>query len=112
MNKIDKPQFVESFESFMLPFRLLFDWDVPFFSKFVPSLIFVSYLVFPLDFISDLLPIVGIIDDLAILTLCAYLLVRLTPDEIVQKYTKETEKETTPEDKKEILIESKTKSKK
>lgn len=86
MKEIEKPPFVTTFESLLLPIKLFFNLEVPFIAKLIPTTLFIIYLVLPFDLIADFIPIAGTIDDLAVLTACAYLLVKLTPKEIVDKY--------------------------
>lgn len=108
MNEIDKPPFVKTFESLILPLRLYIDLEVPIMAKIVPTVLFIIYLVLPFDLISDFIPIAGAIDDLAVLTACSYLLVKLTPPEIIQKYT-QTKPAKKPDSK---IIDTKSKTKK
>ncbi|HPN67837.1 MAG TPA: DUF1232 domain-containing protein [bacterium] len=86
MSNYQKPAIINFIDSIILPLKLLIDWEVPFAAKIIPITIFVIYLLLPIDFISDFIPIVGTIDDIAVLSACCYLMVRLTPNHIVQKY--------------------------
>ncbi len=98
MNIVPKPPFIQTLESLALPFKLYFDWEVPFRAKFFPTLIFILYLILPLDFITDYIPVLGLIDDAAVFSGCAYLLIKLTPPDILAKYLHQEEKsETKPE---------------
>lgn len=106
---MNKPQLIQAMESIILPLKLYFDKDVPFSAKLFPTLIFITYLLVPIDFIADFLPIAGSIDDLAVFTACAYLLVKLTPEEILQKYSQTKTSNQPPATKK--IIESKSKRK-
>lgn len=108
---MNKPQLIQAIESIILPLKLYFDKDVPFSAKLFPTLIFITYLLVPIDFIADFLPIAGSIDDLAVFTACAYLLVKLTPDDILEKYSQPKTTDTQPETKKIKIIESKSKRK-
>lgn|GEM_PF-2646066 len=54
-------------------------------AKFVPTIIFLLYAILPTDIITDWLPVIGVIDDAAVFTTCAYLLVQMTPDDIIAK---------------------------
>lgn len=92
MNIVPKPPFIQTIESLALPFKLFFDWKVPFRAKFFPTLIFVLYLILPLDFITDYIPAIGLIDDAAVFSGCAYLLVKLTPPDILLKYYPQEDK--------------------
>lgn len=102
-----KPQFIQIIESLSLPFKLLFDWEVPFMAKFIPILVFILYLMMPLDIITDFIPVLGVVDDAAIFTGCAYLIVRLTPDEVLSKYSNKK-----PNDQEKIIDVKSKKSKK
>lgn len=103
-NLVPKPPFIQTIESLALPFKLYFDWEVPFQAKFFPTLIFLLYLVFPLDFITDYIPAIGLVDDAAVFSGCAYLLVRLTPPQILAKYYP-SENTNQPAEKKKIKVE-------
>lgn len=81
----EKPSILRAIDSLILPIKLYFSWQVPFMAKFVPTIIFILYALLPTDIITDWLPIVGVIDDAAVLTTCAYLLVQMTPDDIISK---------------------------
>lgn len=103
---MEKPSFIQTIESLILPLRLYFDWDVPFMTKLIPTVIFLLYLFIPTDIIIDYIPAFGIVDDAAVLTGCSYLLVKMTPEKVLQKYYPPS----TP--KKTIEIESPTKKNK
>ncbi|MFA4930387.1 MAG: DUF1232 domain-containing protein [Patescibacteria group bacterium] len=81
-----KPQFIQFFESLALPIKLLFDKEVPWLAKLLPITAFILYLILPFDFITDYIPVLGSIDDAAVLTGCAYLIVKLTPESVLKKY--------------------------
>ena len=68
-----------------LAWRLTLDPDVPSYLKLIPAVVGV-YLLSPFDLIPGFLPIIGQIDDLAILLLGIKLFIRLAPDEVVQRY--------------------------
>jgi len=68
-----------------LIFRLMGDRRVNFFAKIIPVGAF-AYLLFPLDAIS--LPIIGVVDDAAILWLGSYIFTELCPPEVVAEHTK------------------------
>jgi uncharacterized membrane protein YkvA (DUF1232 family) len=69
-----------------LIFRLLGDRRVNFFLKFLP-LASVAYLFWPLDAIA--LPIIGVLDDAAILWIGSTLFVELCPPNVVQEHRNE-----------------------
>ena len=66
-----------------LIFRLLGDRRVNFFLKFLP-LASVAYLIWPLDAIA--LPIIGVLDDAAILWIGSTLFVELCPPNVVKEH--------------------------
>ena len=69
-----------------LIFRLMGDRRVNFFLKFLP-LASVAYLFWPIDAIA--LPIIGVLDDAAILWIGSTLFVELCPPNVVQEHTNE-----------------------
>ena len=68
---------------FKLIFRLMGDRRVNFFAKLVPVGALI-YLVSPLDFIS--IPIIGVLDDAAILWLGSYVFTELCPPAVVAEH--------------------------
>lgn len=68
-----------------LIFRLMGDRRVSFFAKLVPVGAF-AYLLFPFDAIS--LPVIGIVDDAALLWLGSYIFTELCPPEVVEEHRK------------------------
>lgn len=68
-----------------LIFRLMGDSRVSLLAKLVPLGAF-AYLVFPFDVVS--LPIIGVVDDAAILWLGSYVFTELCPPEVVQEHMK------------------------
>jgi uncharacterized membrane protein YkvA (DUF1232 family) len=66
--------------------RLMGDRRVNFFIKFLP-LASVAYLFWPIDAIA--LPIIGVLDDAAILWIGSTLFVELCPPDVVQEHMKE-----------------------
>lgn len=85
----EKPQIIRTIDSLILPIKLYLSWQVPFMAKFYPTLLFLFYALLPTDFIADFIPLFGIVDDTAVLTMCAYLLVQLTPSDILLKFRPE-----------------------
>lgn len=68
--------------------RLMRDRRVNFFLKLLP-LASVAYLFWPIDLASGIvLPVIGALDDAAILWLGSYLFVELCPPEVVQEHMK------------------------
>jgi uncharacterized membrane protein YkvA (DUF1232 family) len=68
-----------------LIFRLMGDRRVSFFAKLVPIGALV-YLVSPIDAIS--IPIIGVVDDAAVLWLSTYVFTELCPPEVVEEHMK------------------------
>ncbi len=68
-----------------LIFRLIGDKRVNFFVKLIP-LGTLIYMVSPIDAIS--IPVVGVLDDAAVIWLTSYLFVELCPPEVVQEIQK------------------------
>lgn len=69
----------------VLVWHLTRDPRVPLYIKIVPILA-VVYLIVPVDLIPGFLPIIGQLDDLAILTLAIQMCVRLAPQSVVEEY--------------------------
>jgi uncharacterized membrane protein YkvA (DUF1232 family) len=68
--------------------RLMIDRRVNFFAKLIPVAAF-AYLVSPIDLIPGIaLPIIGALDDAAIVWLGAYFFIELCPPEVVREHTK------------------------
>jgi uncharacterized membrane protein YkvA (DUF1232 family) len=81
------PSFIKLF------FRLLIDQRVPVFPKLI-VLGAVAYILSPFDVLPDfLLPFLGYLEDLIIFFLSLYLLVRLSPKEVVREKVEEIDKE-------------------
>lgn len=68
-----------------LIFRLMGDSRVNIFAKIIPVGAF-AYLLFPLDAIS--LPVIGVVDDAALIWLSSYLFTELCPPDVVQEHVK------------------------
>jgi uncharacterized membrane protein YkvA (DUF1232 family) len=71
-----------------LVLRLTRDPQVPMYLKTLPFLV-VAYLVSPFDIIPGFIPILGQLDDLALLVLGFNLFIRLAPADIVEKHKRE-----------------------
>lgn len=65
MTKLDSKT-VGLWDKFKISLGLLFDKQVPWFYKLIPFAS-VLYLIYPFDFISDLFPVLGQLDDLTII---------------------------------------------
>jgi uncharacterized membrane protein YkvA (DUF1232 family) len=69
--------------------RLIGDRRVNFFLKFLP-IASLAYLIWPLDLAPGVaLPVIGALDDAAILWLGSYLFVELCPPEVVREHVKQ-----------------------
>ncbi len=76
----------EAWRTLRLAWRLLRDHRVsPFIKLLIPGLALV-YALFPIDIAPDLLPLLGQLDDLAILILAARLLIELSPPAVVAEH--------------------------
>ncbi len=84
--KQDESWFRELWTDLRLALSLLFDSRVPLLYKAIIPLVWVIYLLFPLDLIPDVIPILGEMDDLALLVLAAQLLVLLSPKYVVEEH--------------------------
>lgn len=78
------------FNSFRIAWRLIWDRQVPAGAKFVPILT-VLYILWPVDFVMDLIPALGQLDDLAILLLGTQLFIAVSPKSIVERIRAEIE---------------------
>jgi uncharacterized membrane protein YkvA (DUF1232 family) len=70
---------------FALIWHIVRDRRVPLYLKAIPALA-ALYLLLPVDLVPDWIPVLGQIDDLAILALAVRLFVRLAPADVVATY--------------------------
>ncbi|MCW5863349.1 MAG: DUF1232 domain-containing protein [Anaerolineae bacterium] len=75
----------ELMQQIKLVYYLIRDRDVPIYLKVLPFL-GVLYVLFPIDIITDVIPVLGQIDDLMILTIGAKVFIELAPAHVVAKY--------------------------
>ena len=68
-----------------LAIRLIRDPSVPLLMKVLPILA-VLYVIFPIDFVPDVLPVVGQLDDLGIMLLGVETFVRICPADAAQHH--------------------------
>lgn len=68
-----------------LTWRLIRDPRVPLWAKVIPF-ITLGYILLPIDFIPDVLPIIGQIDDLGLLLAGMRLFEAVSPDDVVQQH--------------------------
>ncbi len=84
----------ELLQQIKLVYYLVRDRDVPLYLKVLPFL-GVLYVLFPLDIITDFIPVLGQIDDLMILTIGAKVFIELAPSHVVAKYMDQMRGQTT-----------------
>ncbi|MFN2126715.1 MAG: YkvA family protein [Anaerolineales bacterium] len=77
--------FGELFQQAKLTFQLFLDPKVPIYLKALP-LAAIAYLIFPFDFLPDVVPGFGQLDDMAILLLGAKIFIELAPQDVVAQY--------------------------
>ncbi len=75
----------ELWQQAQLVYYLLRDPEVPFYLKFLPAATF-AYLIFPFDFVPDMLPALGQLDDLGVILVGAKMFIDLTPPHIVARH--------------------------
>ena len=71
-------------QKFRYYFLILFDWQTPWYVKLILSA-GLLYIVVPVDFLSDTIPLFGWLDDLAISSFIVALALRLVPKEVVER---------------------------
>lgn len=75
-------------EQFLLVFQIVRDRRVPLYLKIIPAAA-VVYMLWPIDLIPGWIPILGQLDDLAIIMLALRLFVRLAPADVVATYERQ-----------------------
>lgn len=75
----------EVWEQIRLVYYLLRDPDVPFYLKFLPFLA-ILYLLWPIDLVTDIAPVVGQLDDIAILLVGFKVFIELAPPEVTARH--------------------------
>jgi uncharacterized membrane protein YkvA (DUF1232 family) len=85
-----------------LVLRLLADGRVPFYLKVIPFVSLV-YIVMPIDFIPDLAPILGQVDDLGVFVLAVEAFIMLSPQDVVQEHQAAIESKGSPSAKGEVI---------
>ena len=69
-----------------LAWHLLLDRRVGLLLKLIIPGLMLGYLIFPVDLLPDFIPVLGQLDDLAILALGIKLFIELSPKDIVREY--------------------------
>lgn len=77
--------FGEMWQQAKLVFQLLLDPKVPIYLKALPFAA-VAYLIFPFDFVPDVIPGLGQLDDITVLLLGAKIFIELAPQDVVAQY--------------------------
>ncbi|MCP4421217.1 MAG: DUF1232 domain-containing protein [Chloroflexi bacterium] len=77
--------FREVWQQIRLVYALLRDPEVPFYLKLLPFTA-VLYLLFPLDLIPDVAPVLGQLDDLTVLLVGAKVFIDLAPPHVVARH--------------------------
>lgn len=85
--------------------RLMGDRRVSFFAKLIPVGALI-YLVSPIDAVS--LPIIGVVDDAALLWLGSYIFTELCPPAVVDEHMKELAGNMNPQDVNEDVVDAET----
>jgi uncharacterized membrane protein YkvA (DUF1232 family) len=65
-------------------FLILFDRQTPWYVKLILT-VGLLYILVPVDFIADTIPLLGWLDDLAIASFIVALALRLVPNEVMEK---------------------------
>jgi len=68
-----------------LVYKLMLDPEVPIYLKILPFAALV-YLIFPFDFLPDVIPGIGQLDDITILIVGAKMFIELAPDQVVARH--------------------------
>ncbi|MBE0680457.1 MAG: DUF1232 domain-containing protein [Anaerolineales bacterium] len=88
-----------------LIFRLMGDKRVNFFAKLIPVGAFI-YLIIPIDAIT--FPVIGVVDDAALLWLGSYIFTELCPPEVVAEHMKALAGNMNPGDSQDEVVDAET----
>jgi uncharacterized membrane protein YkvA (DUF1232 family) len=75
----------ELWQQVRLVFHLLKDREVPIYLKVLP-LLGILYTLFPIDLITDVIPVLGQLDDLTILLIGAKVFIEMAPPQVVARH--------------------------
>ena len=78
----------ELWQQARLLYRLFLDPEVPIYIKLLPVAA-LAYLIFPFDFLPDVIPGFGQLDDITILIVGAKMFIELAPQDVVERYLHE-----------------------
>jgi len=79
-----------------LAWHLLIDRRVGLLLKLIIPGLMLGYLIFPVDLLPDFIPVLGQLDDLAILALGIKIFIELSPKDIVREYRGEASSSASP----------------
>jgi uncharacterized membrane protein YkvA (DUF1232 family) len=85
LNSGDQGFFGELWQQAKLVVQLMLDRNVPIYLKLLPAAA-VAYLLFPFDFLPDVVPGIGQLDDITILLIGAKVFIELAPSDVVARY--------------------------
>jgi len=77
--------FAELWQQAKLAVQLMMDRNVPIYLKLLPVAA-IAYVIFPFDFLPDVIPGLGQLDDLGILLIGAKVFIELAPSDVVAQY--------------------------
>jgi uncharacterized membrane protein YkvA (DUF1232 family) len=86
--------FGELWRQVRLVFYLMKDPEVPVYLKILPLLGFL-YILFPIDIITDVVPVLGQLDDLTILVIGSKVFIEMAPPQVVARYLEQMRSEAT-----------------
>lgn len=69
-------------------YRSITDPDVPWYAKLLVGLI-VAYIISPIDFIPDFIPVLGLLDEAILVPIGIGLALKLMPEQVMEKYKEE-----------------------
>lgn len=75
----------ELWQQVRLVFYLIKDRDVPIYLKVLPF-VGILYTLFPIDIITDVVPVLGQLDDLTVLLIGAKVFIEMAPPQVVARY--------------------------
>lgn len=85
----------EVWQQIRLVFYLIKDREVPIYLKVLPF-IGILYTLFPIDLITDVVPVLGQLDDLTILLIGAKVFIEMSPPQVVARYMAQMRGEKAP----------------
>lgn len=86
----------DQWQQIRLLFALMRDPEVPFYLKLLPVAA-VLYVLFPLDFVPDIYPVMGQVDDLTALVVGAKVFIEMAPPHVVAKHLERLQTQQTGE---------------